>query len=309
MADKFDLREEQMKAYLELVDEGCNLVYVISDSESTSKITPFKKKYPDRLINVGIAEQNLIGVATGLSKTGFVVATGNATSFLVSRSNEQIKVDISYSHSNVKLNGMHSGFGYAKDGVTHHEVNDISTFRGFPAFQIFCPCDAREVKQLVRYAVAHDGPVYISYATGSFPLITPDSYTFIPGIPLQVQKGEQVTILCLGTAIFDAVLADCKNADVFMISSIRPLCLDEILESINKTKKVITVEQHSTHGGLGSIIAEAIADNGLGAKLIRLGVTEGEFTLNQSIDINKAKFKIDADGIKETYKKLVNNEN
>jgi len=137
------LRETQVQTYIKLAKEGANIIYLVSDSVSTSKIKPFKQEFPDRVINVGIAEQNLMGIAAGIASCGLVPVTGNATPFLISRSNEQLKVDISYSNSNVKVNGLHAGFSYGTDGCTHHEVNDVSTIRGFPNFEIYVPCDPR----------------------------------------------------------------------------------------------------------------------------------------------------------------------
>lgn len=305
MKEKFDLREIQAIEYKKLVDDGFDILYLVSDSFSTSKLSFFRDSYPNKVLNFGIAEQNLIGVAAGLSVTGFIPVTGNAASFLVSKSLEQLKIDVSYSNSNVKVNGMHTGFGYAKDGVTHHEVNDISIFRCLPNFEIFVPCDARETCQIVRYSVLHKGPVYISYATGKFANVTPLDYHFVPGKPIWFQKGNRVTIVCLGTSIHDVLEAEVPDADVFCVSSIRPIDLSAILKSVERTKKVVTVEQHSTHGGIGSIIAEAISENGVKGRLVRLGIPEGDFTANQSIDYNKRLFKLDSDGIAKVVSALI----
>jgi transketolase len=306
-----DLRDTQVQAYIDLVKRGIEIVYLVSDSVSTSKIKPFKDLFPDRLVNVGIAEQNLMGIAAGLANSGMIAVTGNATTFLISRSNEQLKVDISYSNSNVKVNGMHPGFSYGTDGVTHHEVNDIGFIRGMPNFEIFAPCDPRECHQIVEYAILErKGPVYTSLNTGKFPVITSDDYQFKPGNPVQFTEGKDLTIICLGTAVHDALKAaenlnDTINCDIFSVSSIRPLISDTLINSIRKTGQVLTIEQHSTHGGVGSLIAELIAENGLNAKLKRLGVPEGTFTKNWTAPDNKVFFKLDAKGIAETLNSLL----
>lgn len=302
------LRETQINVYIKLAQEGVNLVYLVSDSVSTSKLKPFLQAFPDRVVNVGIAEQNLMGVAAGMANGGFIPITGNATPFLISRSNEQLKVDISYSNSNVKVNGLHAGFSYGTDGCTHHEVNDVSVMRGFPNFEIYVPCDPRECAQITEYAITKRvGPVYISLNTGNFSDITPEDYRFVPGKPVKFASGKDLTIVALGTAVHDALqaqqqLGSSVSADIFSISSVRPIDLSEIAASIKKTGRVVTIEQHSTHGGAGSLVAECIADRGIGAKLKRLGVPEGTYTKNWIAPDNKVYFGLDAEGIVKSVK-------
>ncbi|GHU61121.1 transketolase [Spirochaetia bacterium] len=306
-----DLRDTQIAAYIDLVKQGADIMYLVSDSVSTSKIKPFKDLFPDRTVNVGIAEQNLMGIAAGMANGGFIPVTGNAAPFLISRSNEQLKVDISYSGSNVKVNGLHAGFSYGTDGITHHEVNDIGFIRGMPGFEIFAPCDPRECDQMTRYGVLErKGPVYTSLNTGKFPIITPDSYVFKPGVPIRFSEGQDITLVTLGSAVHDALesakqLRPSLSCDVFSVSSIRPFFPETILESIRRTGLVLTIEQHSTHGGVGSLIAELIAEHGLGAKLKRLGVPEGSFSKNWAAPENKVFFKLDGSGITETIRSMV----
>lgn len=306
------LRETQVETYMHLIEQGCNIIYLVSDSVSTSKIKPFMEKYPDRVVNSGIAEQNLMGMAAGLANAGFIPVTGNAAPFLISRSNEQLKVDISYSNSNVKVNGMHAGFSYGTDGCTHHEVNDISVLRGFPNFEIYSPCDPSECTKITEYSVLHrTGPVYISLNSGNFQIITPENHIFTPGKPVQFAEGKDITIIALGTAVHDVLDAGRQwttlyTADIFSLSSIRPLQTDALTDSIKKTGRVLTVEQHSTHGGAGSIVAELIADKGLDAKLKRLGVPEGQYTRNWSAPDNKIYFGLDAAGIRKVVDLMCN---
>jgi transketolase len=305
-----DLRDAQIAAYIELVQEGADLVYLVSDSVSTSKVKAFRELFPRRVVNAGIAEQNLMGMAAGLANGGLIPVTGNAAPFLVSRSNEQLKVDISYSLSNVKVNGMHAGFSYGADGITHHELNDIGVLRGMPGFEIYAPCDPRECRLAARYGVLErKGPVYTSLYSGPFPVITPPEYVFVPGRPVQFACGNDVTIVALGSAVHDALAAaealkGAVSAAVFAVTSIRPVVGDTILSSIRNTGRVLTVEQHSTHGGVGSLMAALVAEAGLGAKLRRLGVPEGVFSQNAGAAANKAHFKLDAEGIKEAVRGL-----
>ncbi|GHU86822.1 transketolase [Spirochaetia bacterium] len=305
-----DLREKQIATVTNLTAGGMNIIYLVSDSVSTSKIKPFMSRFPDRVINVGIAEQNLMGIAAGLANTGFIPFTGNAAPFLINRSAEQLKVDISYSNSNVKVNGLHAGFSYGADGITHHEVNDIAFIRGLPGFEIYVPCDGAECEQMTMYAANHKGPVYMSLNSGVFPEVSPGSGSFIPGKPLQFADGGDLTIIALGTTVHDALeaataLRGTCSPDIFALSSIRPLDSAPLIQSIKKTGKVLTVEQHSVNGGAGSIAAGLIAEQGLGAKLKRLGIPEGSFTQNRTAADNKACFKLDAAGIKETIREML----
>ena len=304
--DAVDLRDAQISSYISLVRDGAPIYYLVSDSVSTSRVKPFRELFPERVINVGIAEQNLIGIAAGMANGDVIPVTGNAAPFLISRSNEQLKIDLSYADSNVKVNGMHAGFSYGLDGITHHEINDISVMRGMPGFEIYVPCDSRECAQMTLYSVLiRYGPVYTSLNTGKFPVITPAEYSFTPGQPIQFSGGKDITIIALGTAVHDALQAAEKlrqkiNCAVFAVTSIRHFAPGAIIDSIKETGRVLTVEQHSTHGGVGSLIAELIAENGLGAKLKRLGIPEGSFSKNWSQAENKAYFKLDAAGIAET---------
>jgi transketolase len=312
-ANKEDLRDVQIAAYIDLVRQGADIYYLVSDSVSTSKVKPFKELFPHRVINTGIAEQNMMGIAAGMANGGVIPVTGNATPFLISRSNEQLKVDISYAKSNVKVNGMHAGFSYGTDGITHHEVNDICFIRGMPGFEIFAPCDPQECRQMTLYGIQkRQGPVYTSLNTGKFPIIMPDNYVFEPGLPPQFMDGKDITIIALGSAVHDALeavedLGKILSCAVFAITSIRPFVPKSLIDSIRQTGLVLTVEQHSTHGGVGSLVAELIAENDLGARLIRLGIPEGSFSKNWSQADNKAYFKLDAAGIAETIRGMIKN--
>jgi len=308
-----DLRDAQIAAYIDLVRQGVDIYYLVSDSVSTSKVKPFKELFPERVINAGIAEQNMMGMAAGMANGGVIPVTGNATPFLISRSNEQLKVDISYVGSNVKVNGMHAGFSYGTDGITHHEVNDISFIRGMPGFEIYAPCDPQECRQITFYSVLkRQGPVYTSLNTGKFPVITPENYIFKPGLPVKFMDGKDITIITLGSAVHDVLAAlesigKSLSCAVFAVTSIRPFIPSMLIDSIRQTGQVLTVEQHSTHGGAGSLIAELIAENGLGARLKRLGVPEGSFSKNWTQADNKTYFKLDAAGISEAIRDMIKN--
>ena len=308
---KTGLREVMVQTLMRIVEKDKNIVVLVSDSTSTSKIAPFMEKYPDRLVNVGIAEQNLIGIAAGLSLGGFIPVTTNATPFLVGRSNEQIKNDICYSNLNVKLVGLNAGVCYGALASTHHSIDDISIMRSFGNIQIFAPSDPIEVEQIFNFAIDHIGPVYIRMDSDKFPNLHDSKYKFETGKVDKLVEGDDISIIAVGSMVSQAFLAGQMlkktgiNAEVLNISSIRPLNKEQIISSIVKTKKVVTTEEHSINGGIGSLVAEIIAEYDISAKLIRLGIADGEFAKAGPRSEIRAYHKLDMDGIMEAVKKLL----
>ncbi len=307
---KQGLREVMVRAFMDAVDDGVNLAVLVSDSTSTSKIAPFQEKYPERLVNVGIAEQNLIGVAAGLALGGYVAVTANAAPFLVARANEQVKNDVCYSETNVKLVGLNAGVGYGPLASTHHAIDDISIMRGLGNILILAPSDPVDTKQIFRFALDYQGPVYIRMDSDSFPVLHQDDYQFEPGQVDVLREGEDVTIVAVGSVTYEAVAAaeELKtagiNAEVLNISSIRPLDKARIIASLRKTGRVVTVEEHSQHGGIGSLVAEIIADERLDVQCTRLGITEGQFSkAGPRVEI-RAYYNIDQNGIVEAVKAI-----
>ena len=311
--EKIDLRDTMVQALIEAVERQINVAVVVSDSTSTAKIAPFQKKYPARVVNVGIAEQNLVGVATGLALGGYVAVTTNAAPFLVGRANEQVKNDVCYSQTNVKLVGLNAGVCYGPLASTHHAIDDLSIMRGFGNIQIFAPSDAVETREIFRYALQYEGPVYIRLDSAKFPTFHEENYHFEPGKVDVLRDGNAVTIIAVGSVVHEAMAAAQElealsiSAEVLNISSIRPLQPQRIIESLQKTKRVITVEEHSLHGGLGSIVAGIIADNGLQTTCVRLGITEGQFSKAGPRDKIRAYYHIDKQGIVETTRKMMGN--
>lgn len=175
------LASVMVEAFIAAVDAGVDLVPVVSDSTSTAKIGPFVKRFPERLVNVGIAEQTLVGVAAGLGLAGKVAVTCNAAPFLISRANEQVKVDVCYNRSNVKMFGLNAGASYGPLASTHHSLDDIAVMRGFGNVEIYAPADGSECRQIVEHALAHDGPVYIRLDGKALPDLHEPDYRFVPG--------------------------------------------------------------------------------------------------------------------------------
>ena len=307
-----DLRAVMVQSFIKAVENDVNLVVLVSDSTSTSKIAPFHEKCPDRLINVGIAEQNLVGVAVGLSLGGYVAVTANAACFLVARANEQVKNDVCYSETNVKLVGLNAGVSYGALASTHHAIDDISIMRGLGNIIILAPCDPVETEAIFEFALNHVGPVYIRMDNAKLPVLHSADYKFELGRPDILVSGDDVSIFAMGSVVHEAfaaaqdLKADSINAELVNVCSIRPLDKKAIVDSIKKTKKVVTVEEHSLHGGLGSIISEIIAEQSLNAKVIRLGITQGQFSKAGPRAQIRAFYKIDKDGIVENVRKILN---
>jgi transketolase len=303
--EKRDLRDVMVQTLIQAVVDQMEVVVLVSDSTSTAKIAPFQEKYPHRLINVGIAEQNLVGIATGLSLGGYIAVTANAAPFLVARANEQVKNDVCYSRTNVKLVGLNAGVAYGPLASTHHAIDDISIMRGFGNILILAPSDPIETDRIVRFALEYDGPVYIRLDSAKFPVLHGEDYQFELGQVDILQTGKDVTIAAIGSVVHEAFAAAQElkttaiETEVLNISSIRPFKKQRIIESLQKTGKVITVEEHSLHGGLGSLIAEIIAEEGLRVQFKRLGIPEGQFSkAGPRAEIRKF-YHIDQQGIVE----------
>ncbi|OCW22888.1 transketolase [Pseudomonas aylmerensis] len=297
------LASVMVQAFIEAVDAGLDVVPVVSDSTSTAKIGPFSQRFPERLINVGIAEQSLVSVAAGLALGGKIAATCNAAPFLISRANEQIKVDVCYNQANVKMFGLNAGTSYGPLASTHHSLDDISVMRGFGNVQIFAPADAIECRQIVDYALRYHGPVYIRLDGKALPDVHGADYQFVPGQVDILRQGADVSIVALGSVVHEAVDAAALlaeqgiQAQVINLSSIRPLQRDVLLSALSGTHAVITVEEHNINGGIGSLVAEVLAEAGLGIALIRLGIGDGEYAAAGAREPTRALHNIDAAGI------------
>ncbi|WP_106803492.1 transketolase family protein [Pseudomonas sp. S5D5] len=297
------LASVMVQAFIDAVDAGLDVVPVVSDSTSTAKIGPFSQRFPERLINVGIAEQSLVSVAAGLALGGKIAATCNAAPFLISRANEQIKVDVCYNQANVKMFGLNAGTSYGPLASTHHSLDDISVMRGFGNVQIFAPADAIECRQIVDYALRYHGPVYIRLDGKALPDVHGADYQFVPGQVDILRQGADVSIVALGSVVHEAVDAAALlaeqgiQAQVINLSSIRPLQRDVLLSALSGTHAVITVEEHNINGGIGSLVAEVLAEAGLGIALIRLGIGDGEYAAAGAREPTRALHNIDAAGI------------
>lgn len=298
-----DLRDGAVSALSRLTDAGQDIVVMVADSTSTAKIAPFLDRYPERVINVGIAEQNMVGMAAGLALGGHIVFTANAAPFLVGRANEQVKNDICYSATNVKMLGLNAGVAYGPLASTHHAIDDISIMSGFGNVQIFAPCDEVEVVQMIDYAAAMEGPVYIRLDNAKFPVVHDSTYRFEPGRPDVLIHGNGVAVIALGSVVGEALDAceqlqqDDIHPTLVNLSSLRPLDQDALASIVEGHDAVVTVEEHSLHGGVGATVALLMARRQIHRRLTTLGVTEGEFARYGTRKGIRRHYGIDAEGI------------
>ncbi|WP_244818443.1 transketolase family protein [Caballeronia sp. Lep1P3] len=309
MRDYADLRDGAVSAIGRLTAAGQDIIVMVADSTSTSKIGPFMKDYPERVINVGIAEQNMVGMAAGLALGGHIVFTANAAPFLVGRANEQVKNDVCYSATNVKMLGLNAGVAYGPLASTHHAIDDISIMSGFGNVQIFAPCDEIETAQMIDYAASFDGPVYIRLDNAKFPVVHDASYRFAPGRPDVLIDGSRVAVIALGSVVGEALDA-CETVQkesgiaptLVNLSSLRPLDQDALAAIVERHDAVVTVEEHSLHGGIGATLAVLMARRQIARPLKMLGITEGEFAKYGTRKGIRRHYGIDAAGIADAIR-------
>lgn len=292
-----------VNAFIDAVDRGMDLVPVVADSTSTAKIAPFIAKFPGRLVNVGIAEQTLVGTAAGLALGGKIAATCNAAPFLISRANEQIKVDICYNNTNVKLFGLNAGASYGPLASTHHSIDDIAILRGFGNIEIYAPSCPVECRQIIDYALSHVGPVYIRLDGKALPELHDEQYRFAPGEIDVLREGKDIALVAMGSTVHEIVDAAAQlaqagiEASVISVPSIRPCNTAQLLAAIAPCKAVVSVEEHNINGGVGSLVAEVLAEAASAIPLRRLGIADGQYAIAADRAATRARHEIDVAGI------------
>ncbi|MBN3115944.1 transketolase family protein [Pectobacterium brasiliense] len=303
MSNAEHLATVMVEQFIKAVEQGIDVVPVLADSTSTAKISPFIQRFPDRIVNVGIAEQTMVGTAVGLSIGGKIAVTCNAAPFLISRANEQLKVDVCYNNSNVKLFGLNAGCSYGPLASTHHSIDDIAVLRGFGNIEIYAPSSPEECRQIIDYAFEHQGPVYIRLDGKPLPALHDERYRFVPGQIDVLRKGRDITLVGLGSAVHEIVTAaellaeKGLSATVVNLSSIRPCNTQQLLEILSEIPRVITVEEHNVNGGAGSLVAEVLAEAGSGIPLVRLGIPDGQYAIAADRSAMRAHHGLDATGI------------
>ena len=307
---KIATRESYGNALKDLAEEFPNLAVLDADLAAATKTGIFRKAYPERHIDCGIAEANMMGVAAGLSLTGKIPFVSSFAMFAAGRAFEQVRNSIGYPHLNVKIGATHAGITVGEDGATHQCNEDIALMRTIPGMVVMCPADDVEARAAVRAALEYEGPVYIRFGRAAVPVINdrPD-YKFEIGKGTVVREGRDVTIVATGICVDSALgaaeklAADGIEAEVISICTIKPLDEDIIINSAKKTGKVVTVEEHSVIGGLGSAVCDALRAK-LPTPVKKIGMQD-VFGESGSAAALVKKYGLDADGVYASVKEFV----
>ena len=261
----FDCRVAYSSVLEELAAQDQRVCAVINDSLSSARLKDFKTKYPDRFINVGIAEQNLVGVGCGLANSGMIPYVCAASCFLTARAMEQIKVDLAYSKANVRLCAMSPGMAYGQLGPTHHSIEDLAWMRVLPNLTVIVPADPVETAAVMRYSLMHEGPMFLRIARLPVPRVHGDDYEFRLGKAVRLREGSDVTLIANGLMVCRALDAAKAlevrgiSARVLNMSTLKPLDHEAILDAARTTRGIVTAEEALAAGGLGGAIAEVLA--------------------------------------------------
>jgi transketolase len=295
------------EALLELGAKDPRIVTLDADLSKSTMTAAFAKKYPDRAFNLGIAEANMIGVGAGLAMTGKIPFVASFACFLVGRF-ETVRISVAYTGANVKLVGTHVGIAIGEDGYSQMGLEDIACIRALPNIPVIQPADELEAKQVIAYAVEHQGPLYLRLTRQNLEPVSPSGYQFRLGKWVRLREGRDVTVIGTGGTVFNALEAakqleaDGISAEVINAASIKPLDEEMLVTSARRTGHVVTVEDHSLAGGLGGAVSEILAE-AFPTPMRRLGVQGfGESGDPKGL---YAKHGLDAAGIARSVRKFL----
>lgn len=297
-------RDSYGKALVELGKKHDNLVVLDADLAAATKTEVFKKEFPDRHIDCGIAEANMAGVAAGMSTCGYVPFMSTFAMFAAGRAFEQVRNSIGYPHLNVKIGATHAGISVGEDGATHQCNEDIALMRTIPGMVVINPCDDVEARAAVAAAYEYVGPVYLRFGRLALPIINDEAtYKFEIGKGIELKDGKDITIIATGLCVSESLeaaklLAEKGiDAQVINIHTIKPLDEELVVAAAKKTGRVFTVEEHSVIGGLGSAVADCLSEK-CPTKLTKIGIND---TFGESGPAKELihKYGLDAQGISE----------
>ena len=303
---KIATREGYGKALVELGKKDERIVVLDADLAAATKTGVFKKAFPERHINCGIAEENMMGIAAGLAATGKIPFASSFAMFAAERAFEQIRNSIGYPHLNVKSGATHAGISVGEDGPTHQCNEDIALMRTIPEMMIINPSDAIEAEEATKAAAAYEGPVYLRFGRLAVPVINdrPD-YKFELGKGAVLREGKDVAIVATGLPVAESLkaakmlAADGIQAKVINIHTIKPLDEELIVEAAKETGKIVTVEEHSVIGGLGSAVCDCLCEKAP-ARVLKIGMNDVFGESGPAVQLLH-KYGLDAEGI---YKKI-----
>ena len=312
MADviKTATRDAYGKALVELGGINDKVVVLDADLAAATKTGMFKKAYPEKFFDTGIAEGNMMGIAAGLATTGYTVFASTFAMFAAGRAYEQVRNSIAYPHLNVKIGATHAGISVGEDGASHQCCEDIALMRAIPGMTIINPADDVETRAAVLAAANYDGPVYMRFGRLAVPRIFDEDYKFEWGKAVVLKEGTDVTICATGLMVGEAVEAQKIlaeqgiSAEVINVHTIKPLDAETILASAAKTGAIVTAEEHNIIGGLGSAVAEAVCEGGNPVPVVRLGVNDVFGKSGPAVELLHI-YGLDAQNIVEKAKQAV----
>lgn len=299
----YDCRDAFASVLSEMAVTDERICAVVNDSVNSTKLKGFRSKFPKRFVNVGIAEQNMVGVSAGLANGGMIPFCCGASCFLTARSMEQVKVDLGYAKNNVKLCGMSSGMAYGELGPTHHSIEDLAWTRVIPNLVVIVPVDPIETRAAMQWARDYVGPVFLRISRMPVPQILPDNFVFESGKAITLREGRDVALLANGVLVTRALAAAELlhqrgiEARVLNMSSMAPMDCAAVVAAAEETRAIVTVEEASVYGGLGGAVAEIVADEHP-VRVKRLGVP-GVFAPTGNAEFLLEHFGLTAEGIEK----------
>ena len=311
MADvkKIATRESYGNALAELGDKYKDLVVLDADLAAATKTGIFKKKFPERFFDCGIAEANMMGVAAGLATCGKIPFASTFAMFAAGRAFEIVRNSIGYPHLNVKIGATHAGISVGEDGATHQCCEDIALMRTIPGMTVINPSDDTEARAAVEAAILHKGPVYMRFGRLAVPVINdPATYKFELGKGVKLRDGKDISIIASGLMVAEALAAaetlaaEGIDAEVINMHTIKPIDKEIIAASAQKTGKVLTVEEHSIIGGLGSAVCDVLCEC-CPTKVVKIGVNDTFGHSGPAVELLK-QFGLSAENIVKTAKAM-----
>ncbi len=308
-AEKVATRAAYGKALAELGDVNDKIVVLDADLSKSTKTNDFRVKHPDRFFNMGIAEQNLMGVSAGLATSGKIPFASTFAVFAAGRAFEIIRNSICYPKLNVKVCATHAGLTVGEDGASHQAIEDIAIMRSLPNMTVVCPADSVSTEALIKAVAEYYGPVYVRLGRSGVPVIYDENQKFELGKANTIEDGSDITIIATGIMVSEALEAsellakEGISARVIDMHTIKPIDKDVIIKAARETKAIITAEEHNILGGLGSAVAEVVSEYAP-TKVLRIGV---EDTFGESGKPNEllAKYNLNAEKIYQTAKKAL----
>jgi len=272
---------------LELADANPKVVALTADLAESTRVQDFAEKYPERFFDVGVAEQNLIGIAAGLAHEGFIPFATSYAAFSPGRTWDQIRVSVAYSGANVKIIGCHAGLSVGRDGATHQALEDVALMRVVPNLTVVVPCDAEEARKATLALGKHVGPAYLRLGREKVPTLTSKKTPFVLGKALTIAPGSDVTVIANGPLVFQAMKAAQQmqskySLRVINLHTVKPLDQEVIIDAAKETGAIVTAEDHQAAGGLGSAVSELVAKT-CPVPVIRVGVQDS-FGESGSVD-------------------------